>query len=476
MVASKQNLDRYDGQYDVVIIGAGPAGMFAANELADHDLRVLVIDEGRDIGKRNCPMNSVKQCIHCKPCDIMCGVGGAGTFSDGTLNLRPDIGGNIAELTGDQESAWELVEYVDSIFIRHGAPEDVSIPKSSEVEELKRRAASVGARFIEIKQRHIGSDNAPALIANFKHELDEKGIEFLLNTNVEDLLVENDMCRGILLSDGKSIKSHYTILAPGRVGGKWVNELVKRHSISAKYGGIDIGVRVEVPAIIMDPVTRINRDPKFHIQTQRYDDFVRTFCTNEHGFVVKEEYEGFIATNGHSMRKTESENTNFAFLVHIELTHPIENTTKYARSVAKLATTIGGGKPVLQRIGDLRRGRRSTEKRIARNPVVNTLKDVTPGDISMAMPHRIVMDIIEGLETLNKIIPGVASDSTLLYAPEIKFYAMQVHVNRGMETNLKNLFAAGDGTGLSRDIVNASATGVLAARGILKSLIHNKKE
>ncbi|MBN1134196.1 MAG: NAD(P)/FAD-dependent oxidoreductase [Methanosarcinaceae archaeon] len=474
MGTSKQNLDRYDGDYDVVIIGAGPAGMFAANELKGYDLRVLIIDQGRDIGKRNCPMNSVKQCIHCKPCDIMCGVGGAGTFSDGTLNLRPDIGGNIAELIGDQKSAWELVEYVDSIFIRHGAPEDVSTPKSSEVEELKRRAASVGARFIEIKQRHIGSDNAPALIANFKHELDEKGIEFLLNTNVEDLLVENDVCGGILLSDGKSIKSHYTILAPGRVGGKWVNELVKRHSISAKYGGIDIGVRVEVPAIIMDPVTRINRDPKFHIQTQRYDDFVRTFCTNEHGFVVKEEYEGFIATNGHSMRKIESENTNFAFLVHIELTHPIENTTRYARSVAKLATTIGGGKPVLQRIGDLRRGRRSTEKRIARNPVVNTLKDVTPGDISMAMPHRIVMDIIEGLETLNKIIPGVASDSTLLYAPEIKFYAMQLHVNRGMETNLKNLFAAGDGTGLSRDIVNASATGVLAARGILKSLIYKK--
>ncbi len=469
MVMSKQNLERSDGEYDVIIIGAGPAGMFAANELAGRDLKVLVIDEGRDIGKRHCPMNSVNQCMHCTPCDIMCGVGGAGTFSDGTLNLRPDIGGDIAELTGDSESAWELVEYVDRIFIRHGAPEDISISECSEVEELKRRAASVGARFIEIKQRHIGSDNAPAVIDNFKHELDEKGIEFLLNTEVEDLLVENDVCLGVVLSDGKHIRSHYTILAPGRVGGKWINELVNRHSISAKYGGIDIGVRVEVPAIIMDPVTRINRDPKFHIQTKRYDDFVRTFCTNEHGFVVKEEYEGFIATNGHSMRKTASENTNFAFLVHIELTHPIENTTKYARSVAKLATTIGGGKPVLQRIGDLRRGRRSTEKRIARNLVVNTLKDITPGDISMAMPHRIVMDIIEGLDTLNKIIPGVASDSTLLYAPEIKFYAMQVQVNREMETSLKNLFAAGDGTGLSRDIVNASATGVLAARGILKS-------
>ncbi len=457
-----------ENEYDVVIIGAGQAGMFAANELADHNLTILAIDEGRDIDSRHCQMDSINLCTHCVPCDIMCGVGGAGTFSDGTLNLRPDIGGDLAQLTGDKEYAWELVKYVDDIFLHYGAPQDVSDPKDSDVEELKRRAASVGARFLNIKQRHIGSDNAPTVIGNFKHDLEARGIKFLLNTKVDDLVVEGGVCHGVVLSDGRSIRSKHTILAPGRIGGEWVNELTNRHSIEARYGGIDIGVRVEVPAIIMDPVTKINRDPKFHINTRRYDDFVRTFCTNEHGFVVKEEYEGFIATNGHSMRNTASENTNFAFLVHVELTHPIENTTKYARSVAKLATTIGGGKPVLQRMGDLRRGRRSTENRIARNPVVNTLKDVTPGDISMAMPHRIVMDIIEGLETLNQIIPGVASDSTLLYAPEIKFYAMEVRVDRNMETSMKNLFAAGDGAGLSRDIINAAATGVLAARGILK--------
>jgi uncharacterized FAD-dependent dehydrogenase len=243
--------------------------------------------------------------------------------------------------------------------------------------------------------------------------------------------------------------------------------MIEKHGIEARYGGIDIGVRVEVPAIVMDPVTKINRDPKFHIQSRRYDDFVRTFCTNKRGFVVKEEYEGFIATNGHSLTNTESENTNFAFLARIELTEPIENTTKYAISIAKLATTIGGGKPVLQRMGDLRRGRRSTKERIAKNLVVNTLKDVTPGDISMALPHRIVMDIIEGLETLNEIIPGVTSDSTLLYAPEVKFYAMHLKVDRHMETSIKNLFAAGDGAGLSRDIVNAAATGIMAAEGII---------
>jgi hypothetical protein len=220
----------------------------------------------------------------------------------------------------------------------------------------------------------------------------------------------------------------------------------------------------------MNPITLINHDPKFHIQTKTYDDFVRTFCTNERGFVVKEEYEDFIATNGHSMTNQKSDNTNFAFIVRVELTEPIENTVRYGRSIAKLATTIGGGKPLVQRMGDLRRGRRTTEQRLKKNQVINTLKDVTPGDISMALPHRIVTDIREGLEVLNEIIPGVASDSTLLYAPEIKFYSMQVLVDTNMESSVKNLFAAGDGAGLSRDIVNAAATGIIAGRGILKKV------
>lgn len=453
--------------YDVIIVGAGPAGMFAADELAGR-LDTLIIDQGRDIDKRECKMKRRGICTHCDPCDIMCGVGGAGTYSDGTLNLRPDVGGDLAEQTGDPEYAWELVDHVDKVFVRYGAPDQMYIPKGEDVELLKRRAAAVGARFIEITQRHMGSDNAPKVIGNFEKDLKDRGVEFLLSTKVEDLIIEDNACVGVVLKDGSEIRSRFTIIAPGRVGATWIDEVVKKHKIEAKYAPIDVGVRVEVPAIVMDPITKINRDPKFHIQTKTYDDFVRTFCTNEHGFVVKEEYEGFIATNGHSMRNQESENTNFAFLVRVTLTEPIENTVRYGRSIAKLATTIGGGKPVLQRMGDLRRGRRTTESRLMKNTVVNTLKDVTPGDISMALPHRIVTDIREGLEVLNEIIPGVASDSTLLYAPEVKFYSMQVLVDRNMESSVKNLFAAGDGAGLSRDIVNAAATGVIAARGILK--------
>lgn len=459
-----------DEQYDVIIIGSGPAGMFAAYELMGKGLSILIIEQGRDISKRKCKMDLASRCTHCHPCDIMCGVGGAGTYSDGTLNLSPEIGGDLSEFTHDRDVAWDLVDYVDKVFLQYGAPFELNRPSHLDIDDLKRRAASAGARFIEIPQRHIGSDKTPRLIEQLKNDLEQTGIRFMLNTTVTDLVIKDGKCTGVILKDNSTIRSKTTILTPGRVGATWVDELVKKNNIKAGYAGIDIGIRVEVPAIIMDPVTRINRDPKFHIRTPRYDDFVRTFCTNHRGFVVKEEYEGFIATNGHAMKDIESENTNFAFLVRIELTHPIENTTRYGRSVAKLATTIGGGKPVLQRMGDLRRGRRSTSQRISRNSISNTLKDITPGDISMAMPHRIVMDIIEGLEILNKIIPGVASDSTLLYAPEIKFYSMRLDVDDNMQTSIKGLYAAGDGTGLSRDIINATATGVLAARGLLNNL------
>jgi hypothetical protein len=455
---------------DVIVVGAGPAGLCAAWELSNNGCKVLVVDMGKDVIERKCKMSEIPEgmCYHCSPCDVMCGVGGAGTFSDGTLNLRPDIGGNLSDFVPNSE-AWKLVEEVDRIFVMCGAPPKIE-PSEEEVEVIERRAASVGAKFLPTPQRHIGSDNAPEVILNLKKRLEEKGVEFLLETEVKDILVEDGVCKGVVLADGRKLCAKYVILAPGRIGVSWVEELVERHNIKAHHGPIDVGIRVEVPAIVMDPITKINRDPKFHIRTKKYDDFVRTFCTNERGFVVKEEYEGFVATNGHSYKEKKSENTNFAFLVRIELTEPLENTTKYGKSIAKLATTIGGGKPVLQRMGDLRKGRRSTWKRLEMNSVSPTLKDVTPGDISMALPHRIVMDIIEGLEKLNEIMPGVASDSVLLYAPEIKFYARVFEVDSNMETNIKNLFAAGDGAGLSRDIVNASATGILAARGILRRL------
>ncbi|MFW6305355.1 MAG: NAD(P)/FAD-dependent oxidoreductase, partial [Candidatus Saliniplasma sp.] len=269
---------------------------------------------------------------------------------------------------------------------------------------------------------------------------------------------------------GQKFKSDFTILAPGRVGIDWVQRLTEEYKLKASFAPIDIGVRVEVPSIIMDPVIDVNRDPKFHLYTKSYDDFVRTFCTNHQGFVVKEEYDDFIGVNGHSRTDIQTENTNFAFLVKLKLTEPLEDTTKYGRAIAQLATTIGGGKPLVQRIGDLRDGRRSTHSRLERNSIQRTLEDVTPGDISMALPQRVMNDILEGLDMLNEIIPGVSSSNTLLYAPEIKFYAKKLKVDKNMQTTISNLFAAGDGAGLSHDIVNAAATGVLSGRGIIREI------
>ena len=454
--------------WDVAIIGSGPAGLFAANELAGGK-RILVIDMGKGVKERECPLMYDWGCEKCKPCDIMCGLGGAGTFSGGRLNLRPDIGGDLTEFVETAEQAWQLVEDVDRVFLKHGAPKELHTPDQSEVEKLSHKAASAGVKFINIPQRHIGSDNAPKVIEAFAEDLRGRGVEFLLDTKVTDLLIEDGVCRGVLTGD-KEILAKAVILCPGRVGAPWVEDLVAREVMTARFGPIDVGVRIEVPAIVMDPVTKVNMDPKFHIHTKTYDDFARTFCTNARGYVVRERYDSFIGVNGHSMVSEHSKNTNFALLVRVELTEPVENTTIYGRSIAELATTIGGGKPIIQRMGDLRRGRRSNRERLKSNLVVATLRDVTPGDISMALPGRIVTDIIEALEKLNEIIPGVAANSTLIYAPEIKFYAMEVDVDRNMQTSVRSLFAAGDGVGLSGDIVNAAATGILAGRGVTEVL------
>ncbi len=453
--------------YDVVIVGAGPAGMFAARELTDQGVKgILVIDEGEAAKGRHCPMDIDGMCHKCEICNVMHGVGGAGTFSDGTLNLRPDIGGDLRALTKSEDLAWDLVKYVDDIWVEYGAPPITKKPDPDVVEALMRRAAENDVRFIDISQRHIGSDYSQMLIDAFEKDLRGRGIEFLLRTSVEDVLVEGRKCVGVRLADGTEVGARAVLLAIGRVGAGWLDDLVVRHAINGHFAPVDIGVRVEVPNIIMDPITSVNRDPKFHIRSETYDDFVRTFCANRKGFVVAEQYKEFVGVNGHSMRDNVSPNTNFALLVRVALTEPVENTTDYATSVAELATTIGGGKPLVQRLGDLLRGRRTTWSRLSRNHVVPTLTDVTPGDISMALPHRLVVDIIEALQKLAGVIPGVDSDSTLLYATELKLYAMALEVDRNMMTNIPGLFAAGDGPGLSRDLVNAAATGVLAGRGI----------
>ncbi len=450
-------------KYDVIIIGAGPAGLFAGHEISKNSkLKVLIIDMGGEVKKRKCPMEKTDECIKCDPCHVMSGVGGAGGLSDGTLNIRPDIGGNLFEFMKGKE-AWGLVRHVDRIWVKAGAPSKLYKATSKEEEELSRKAAQAGLEFVQIPQRHIGSDHTPEVVASIANYLKRRGVKFLLKTTVTDIVKG-----GVKLKDGKELKARYILAAPGRSGAPWFVKQAKNMKIDITHGPIDVGVRVEVPGILMDPVCKINRDPKFHVRTPTYDNFVRTFCVNHRGYVVKEVYNDYVGVNGHSLRDKQSSNTNFAFLTKIALTEPIENSTDYGESIAKTATTLGGGKPLIQRLRDLRRGRRSTWNRIDNGLVKPTLLGVTPGDIAMVMPHRVVTNIKEGLEMLDVVIPGVASDSTLLYAPEIKYYAMRVEVGKSMETSRKNLFVAGDGVGISRSLVIASATGVLAARGIME--------
>jgi hypothetical protein len=460
-------------QYDFVIIGAGPAGLFAAYELLQQSkpLKIVIIDKGPDAMQRKCPVSvNDSKCLNCTPCNIMCGVGGSGIFSDGILNLRHDVvGGNLSDFTNDDGESNKIVDYIDQIFLRFGAPERVHGMDDEKVARLSLRAMSAGIKFVRIRQRHLGSENTPKIIQKFADYLRGKGTEICTDEGVKDLLIEDGECRGIVLENNKIIRAKKTIFAPGRVGAVWVGEMARKHNIAAIHAPIDIGVRVEVPAIIMQSVINVNRDPKFHIWTSKYEDFVRTFCTNHEGFVVKENYGSVIGVNGHSFTDRKSENTNFAFVVKTRLTEPLENTTLYAESIARLATILGQGKPIIQRLGDLRRGRRSNNWRLKKSTFHPTLTDVTPGNIAMALPHRILTDIMEGLDKLSEVIPGVAADSTFLYAPEIKYYAMKIGVDNNMETSIKNLFAAGDGAGLSRDIVKASATGLLAARGAMKT-------
>ena len=459
---------------DVVVIGAGPAGLFASAKLADF-LSVIIIDKGRGIEGRRCISLEDEKCVKCSPCNITGGLGGAGGLSDGKLNLRTDIGGNLEEFVSYNE-AWEIIDEIDKFFLKHGAPDEIYAPSEKEIDDILRESAASGIKFIPIVQRHMGSDKTPAIIRSIKDEIEGKGAKFLLETKVMDIVTDNNVKRVIIRDrEGKEIeiKCKYILAAPGRVGAYWLSDQLKKLNIPIKYNPVDIGVRVEIPEVLMAPITGIEWDPKFHITTSTYDDFIRTFCTCPRGFVVEEVYDGFVGVNGHSMRDKMSENTNFAFLVRVELTEPIENTSAYAFSIASIANILGSGKPIIQRLGDLKKGRRSTWKRINKSNVLPTFKDAIPGDIAMAIPYRLIVDIIEGLEALNEVIPGVASDSTLLYAPEIKLYAMKAKINKGLETPIKGLYVAGDGAGVSRGIVGAAATGIIAANDILKKI--NKK-
>lgn len=436
----------------VIIIGLGPSGLFASKELLNAGFKVVALEKGKSPKER------------CKK-DLLFGVGGAGLYSDGKLNFNPFIGGDLTEFV-TLDKADKLIEEVHNTFQNFGMSNGFVNNNKEKINELKENAMKNGIRFIEIKQKHIGSDYLPGIIDNMLTNLIDKGLELHLETECQELILENEKIVGVKTNKGDFF-SDYILFCVGRFGSTWLNKIANSIGLDATYLPVDIGVRVETSHNITKNITNVEYCPKFHIYTPTYDDFVRTFCTNPNGFVVSESYDKFINVNGHSLRDIKSENTNFAFLVKIKLTEPAEDSNSYAQHIGKLANFLGGGKPILQRLGDLRAGRRTTWTKLEKNLVQPTLKEVVPGDISLLLPHRIVTDIVEGLKELDKIMPGIYSNYTLLYAPEIKLSAMRVKCGKNLQSDKhKNLFFAGDGAGLSGDIVNAAATGIISARSI----------
>jgi uncharacterized protein len=456
--------------YDVIIVGAGPAGLFSAYYLAENsDLNVLVLEKGKHSLKRKCPNHNTQKCAGCDPCNILTGVGGAGLYSDGKLNFIPKLGKTDLTQFMSLTSAQELIDETEVIFNRFNMDGKIYPSNMDEAKQIRKEAKKFGIDLLLIKQKHLGSDNLPGHISKMAEYIQSKGVTIKTEEDVIDIITENGKVTGVVSADNE-YKAPNVILAPGRIGANWVAKVAQKHGINLSQRGIEVGVRVEVHNDIMDDLCNIIYDPTFFIQTPTYDDQTRTFCTNQGGYISLEKYTDFVCVNGHAFSDKKSQNTNFSFLSKVVLTEPVTDNQAYGESIGRLATLIGGGKPILQRFGDLKRGRRSTWNRINKGYIEPTMKNVVCGDIAMALPERILSNLIEGLEALNLVVPGVSNDETLLYAPEIKFFATQIETDNDLETAVKGIYVAGDGPGVAGNIVSAAATGLIPAKKIIQNM------
>lgn len=452
--------------YDVIIIGAGPGGIFAAYELVNKDknLKIAIIEKGKSLDKRACPIDGkkIKSCIKCDTCSIMSGFGGAGAFSDGKYNITNDFGGTLYEHIGS-DTAIELMHYVDDINVLYGGQDTklYSTAKSS----FKKLCMQNKLKLLDASVRHLGTDINYVVLNNLYNELN-KHVDIYFNTEVLDIKIDKNIY--LITTKSDTYKAKNCIVSAGRSGSKWIQEICQKLNIETNSNRVDIGVRVELPAPIFSNLTDELYESKIVYRTEKYEDNVRTFCMNPNGIVVNENTNGIITVNGHSYEddKLKTNNTNFALLVSKTFSEPFKDSNSYGESIARLSNMLGGG-VIVQRFGDLIRGRRTNEKRLSKSMVTPTLS-ATPGDLSLVLPKRILDDIIEMIYALDKVAPGTANDDTLLYGVEVKFYNMEVAVDENLETIHKGLYIIGDGSGVTHSLSHASASGIYVAREIVK--------
>jgi len=467
----KSAVSRGRRKYDVIIVGGGPAGVFTALELCQAaGARVLLLEKGRDIDARKCPLQEKgERCVSCSPCHLVSGLGGAGAFSDGKLTLSSVVGGRLGELVGDDKMP-ELIDYVDSVYLRFGASDRV-YGVGEAVDELGRRAILADLKLIPVRLRHIGTERSRQVLKAMRDFI-VGGVDVRLREEATAIMVNNGVVTGVETSRGDRLECRYLVLAPGREGAEWLTREAERLNLSLRSNPIDVGVRVEVPAPVLEELTSVLYEAKLEFFSKSFDNRVRTFCMCPGGEVMMEATGGadpVITVNGSSYADRKTGNTNFAILVSTAFTEPFREPIAYGKYLARLANLLSGG-VLVQRLGDLMEGHRSTPSRIERSVVEPTLKAATPGDLSFALPFRHLKGIVEMLEAMDKLAPGVASRHTLLYGIEVKFYSSQLELSPCLETQVGNMFAAGDGAGVSRGLVQASACGIVVAREILRRL------